>query len=94
MAEQATGAVEETGGTGSLAHGTGSLAPSTGHELEHNPGKPSSWVAMGVIVVGFLVGIPAMIPHPRWWLFWIGVGIVLVGCIMTVAVRTFRDDWY
>lgn len=87
MAEQATGAVEETGGTGSLAHGTG-------HAMEHNPGKPMSWVAITVIVIGFLVGGIAMVPHPTWWAFWLGVGIVLVGCIMTVVVRTFRDDWY
>ena len=87
MAEQATGAVEETGGTGSLAHGTG-------HELEHNSGKPASWVAVAVIVVGFIVGIPAMVPHMRWWLFWVGVGIVVVGCIMMAAVRTLKDDSY
>lgn len=87
MAEQATGAVEETGGAGSLAHGAA-------HELEHNPGKPMSWVAIGVIVVGFCVGIPAMVPHMRWWLFWVGVGIVVIGCIMTLVARTFRDDWY
>jgi hypothetical protein len=87
VAEQATGAVEETGGTGSPAHGTA-------HELEHNPGKPISWVATGVITVGFIVGIPAMVPHPVWWLFWVAVAIVVVGCIMTAAARTFHDDWY
>lgn len=87
MAEQATGAVEEAGGAGTLTHGAG-------HGLEHNPGKPMSWVAIGVIVVGFIVGIPGMVPHMRWWLFWLGVGIVVVGCVMTLFAKTFQDDWY
>jgi hypothetical protein len=94
VAEQATGAVEQTGGTGSVAHGAESLTHGTEHALEHNPGRPVSWVAVSVIVVGFIVGIPAMVPHMRWWLFWVGVGIVAVGIIMTAAVKTFRDDWY
>jgi hypothetical protein len=87
VAKQATGAVEETGGGGSLAHGTG-------HALEHNPGKPMSWVAITIIVIGFIVGGVAMVPHPTWWAFWLGVGIVVVGGIMTLLVKTFSDDWY
>lgn len=79
MAEQATGEVE--------AHGTG-------HALEHNPGKPMSWVAIAVIVIGFLVGGIAMVPHPTWWAFWLGVGIAVVGCVMTLFSKTFSDDWY
>ena len=93
MAEQASGAVAETGSAQSPAHGADQTL-GHGEHLGHNPGSPMSWVAVAVIVVGFIVGIPAMVPHMRWWLFWIGVGIVLVGCIMTAAVRTFRDDWY
>ena len=89
MAEQATGAVEETGGTTPVAHGA-----DAGHKFEHNSGKPLSWVAVGVIVVGFIVGIPGMVPHMRWWLFWVGVGIVVVGCLMTLFAKTFSDDWY
>ena len=88
MAEQATGAVEETGGTGSLAYDTGHV------QEHHNPGKPMSWVAVTIIVIGFLVGGIAMVPHPTWWAFWLGVGIAGVGCITMAAVRTFRDDWY
>lgn len=87
MAEQATGAVEETEGAGSLAHGAA-------HELEHNPGKPMSWVAIAVIVVGFLVGGIALVPHPTWWAFWLGAGIAAVGCVMVLFTNTFRDDWY
>jgi hypothetical protein len=87
VAEQVTGAVEETGAEGSLAYGTE-------HAVEHNPGKPMSWVAVAVIVVGFLVGGVALVPHPRWWMFWLGAGIAVVGCLMTVFSHTFADDWY
>ena len=79
MAEQASGTVEETGATGLPVHGTG-------HALEHNPGKPMSWVAVAVITVGFIVGGVALVPRPTWWAFWLGVGIAVVGCLMT-AVR-------
>jgi hypothetical protein len=34
-----------------------------------------------------------MVPHPTWWLFWVGTGIVVVGGIMATATRIF-DDWY
>ncbi len=87
MAEQATGAVESTGATGSLAHGTE-------HAMEHNPGKATSWAAIAVIVVGFVVGGVAMVPRPTWWAFWLGAGIAVVGCLMTLVAKTFTDDWY
>ena len=87
MAEQPSGTVEEAQGANSLAHGAA-------HEGEHNPGKPMSWVAISVIVVGFLVGGVALVPHPTWWAFWLGVGIAVVGCLMTLFSNTFKDDWY
>jgi len=79
VAEQATGSVEPRG---------------TGHALEHNPGRPISWVAITVIIIGFIVGGIAMVPHPTWWAFWLGVGIAVVGCIMTLFSKTFSEDWY
>jgi hypothetical protein len=87
VAEQASGTVEETSAAGSPAHGSG-------HALEHNPGKPMSWVAVAVITVGFIVGGVALVPRPTWWAFWLGVGIAVVGCLMTLFARTFTDDWY
>ncbi len=87
MAEQASGTVEETGAAGSPAHGTG-------HALEHNSGKPMSWVAIAVITVGFIIGGIAMVPRPTWWAFWLGAGIAVVGCLMTLFAKTFSDDWY
>lgn len=87
MAEQASGTVEETGATGLPVHGTG-------HALEHSSGSPKSWVAVAVITVGFIVGGVALVPHPTWWAFWLGVGIAVVGCLMTAFAKTFSDDWY
>ena len=87
MAEQASGTVEETGATGLPVHGTG-------HALEHNPGSRKSWVAIAVITVGFIVGGVALVPHPTWWAFWLGVGIAVVGCLMTAFAKTFSNDWY
>jgi hypothetical protein len=54
-------------------------------------GRPSSWLAVIVIWIGFGVGGAALVPTPKWWLFWTGVGIVAVGGIIALAVRIFDD---
>ena len=89
MAEQpASGTM--TGNTG--AHG---LDAQTGlshvHEAHH--GRPASWVCTSVVIVGFIVGGIALVPHPTWWLFWTGAGIVVIGAVIGAAVHIF-DDWY
>ena len=66
-------------------------AVSYGHEAHH--GRPASWVAVSVIIVGFIVGGVAMVPSPKWWLFWTGAGIVVIGGIMAAAAH-IMDDWY
>jgi hypothetical protein len=98
VAEQATsGTVAGPGDTGGT--GDGQLDAEVGVQLgpAHTPdahhGRRSSWVAVSVIIVGFTVGGVAMVPHPRWWLFWVGTGIVVIGAIMATATRIF-DDWY
>jgi len=81
---------DATGNTG--AHGLDAqTGMSYGHEAHH--GRPASWVAVSIIVVGFVVGGIAMVPSPKWWLFWTGAGIVVVGCIMAAAAHIL-DDWY
>jgi len=85
VAEQATGSVQGTGNAGTLAHAAAAS--------EHH-GRPISWVAISVIIVGFIVGGIAMVPHPTWWLFWVGAGIAIVGCIITLFAKTFSEDWY
>ena len=95
MAEQASsGTVTGTGDTGEHGLDAAIGGPlGSGHAPEGHHGRRSSWIAVSVIIVGFVVGGVAMIPHPRWWLIWIGTGIVVVGGIIATATRIF-DDWY
>jgi hypothetical protein len=81
---------DAAGNTG--AHGLDAqTGESYGHEEYH--GRPASWVASVTIIVGFIVGGIAMVPHPRWWLFWTGAGIVVIGGLYAAAIKIF-DDWY
>ena len=89
MAEQATGTVD-TGGSTAAAVG----AAHTAEHEEHNPGRPISWVSISIIIVGFVVGGVAFVPHPTWWLVYVGGAIAIVGCIMTAFAKTFSQDWY
>jgi hypothetical protein len=56
-------------------------------------GRPTSWVATCIIVVGFVVGGIALCVGPSWWLFWTGVGIVVLGGIFGASTH-MMDDWY
>lgn len=57
-----------------------------------NPrGKPASWAAVGIILVGFLVGGIGMVAGPIWWVFWVGVGIALAGMIFGAATGIMSD---
>ena len=91
MADQATGTVETSGGSAtavSPAHGTGA------QHLEHNPGRPISWVGTSIVIVGTIVGGAAFIPRITWWLFWVGAAIAIVGILVLAAARTVTTDWY
>ena len=91
MADQAApGTMANTGDTG--ARGLDAqIAPSYVHEAHH--GRPASWVAVSIIIVGFVAGGIAMVAGPAWWLFWTGSGIVVVGGIFALSSRIL-DDWY
>jgi len=59
-------------------------------------GRTVSWVAVGIIVLGFIVGGLALIfghGGPIWWLFWVGVGVAALGLLVSVATNMF-EDWY
>jgi hypothetical protein len=88
VAEQATGTVSGTGGSEVPA------VTLPGMEHGHHSGRPISWIAVTIIAVGFLVGGVGMVPHPTWWLFWAGVGIVVIGGIIALSAKTFAEDWY
>jgi hypothetical protein len=82
-----TGADADTGTSGV------DLLPGAPHEHEAHHGRPASWVAVSIIIAGFIVGGIALPVGPTWWLFWLGVGIVVVGSIFAASVHIF-DDWY
>ncbi len=56
-------------------------------------GRRVSWVAVSIIMVGFLVGGLALIFGPLWWLFWVGIGVVVVGGLIALSTDIF-EDWY
>ncbi len=92
MADQAAPrAMAEVGDTG--ARGLDArIGPSYVHEEAHH-GRPASWVAVSIIIVGFIVGGVALPAGPTWWLFWVGTGIVVIGGIFALSIRIL-DDWY
>ena len=56
-------------------------------------GRPISWAAVSIIVVGFIVGGVALIFGPMWPLFWACCGVAGFGGIVALASGIF-DDWY
>jgi hypothetical protein len=56
-------------------------------------GRPISWIAVTIIIVGFVVGGAALILGTVWWLFWAGLGIAAFGGIIAMATGIF-EDWY
>ena len=49
-----------------------------------------SWVACFVIIAGFIIGGVALI-YWNWPVFWVGVGVVVVGCVIAKAVNIMED---
>lgn len=78
---------------GTVARGPAAGAPGP-HPSFH--GRRISWIAVAIMMVGFLVGGLAMIfggGGPIWWLFWVGAGISVLGLLIMLATNTF-EDWY
>ena len=91
MADQvAPGTV--AGETGIESHGQAALHRDSSGQLVYH-GRTTSWVTTAIVFVGFTVGGIALPIGPVWWLFWTGVGIVVVGALYGAATRIF-DDWY
>lgn len=51
----------------------------TPHDAHGN--STAAWAAVAIILVGFTVGGIAMVLGPNWLLFWISVGIVVLGAL-------------
>lgn len=92
----------EQSGSGTLAQTPESIGPApeespTGHAAavahESFHGRPVSWVAVAIIIIGFVIGGLSLAPKPIWWLFWLGCGITAVGLIIG-AIAKMSEDWY
>jgi len=79
--------VGDTGARGLDAH----TGQPYGHEEYH--GRPVSWIAVTIIVIGFIIGGIALPIGPTWVLFWIGTALVVIGGIFAASIR-IMDDWY
>ena len=49
-----------------------------------------SWLACLVIIAGFVVGGVALVIW-NWPVFWIGVGVIVVGCVIARAANIMDD---
>jgi hypothetical protein len=54
-------------------------------------GRTRSWVAVGVIIAGFLTGGIALTIGPVWWLFWTGAGIAALGGLSAIFSDILAD---
>jgi hypothetical protein len=93
-AATAHGAVTATPNASAPAAATTNVAQLGPYPPFH--GRRVSWVAVSVIMAGFLIGgLSLVFGHhgPTWWLFWTGGGIAVVGVLMMLVTNTFQD-WY
>jgi hypothetical protein len=80
------------GGTELDPHGQARLTRDAGaHPGQH--GRTTSWVTTAIVFIGFLIGGIALPIGPNWVMFWVGVGIVVIGGLFGAVTRIF-DDWY
>jgi hypothetical protein len=70
-----------------------SQVPGTPTYFPSYHGRPVSWFAVTLIMVGFLAGGFALIFGPTWVVFWIGVGLAVLGGLVAAATN-IMDDWY
>ena len=70
-----------------------SQVPGTPVSFPSFHGRPVSWVAVSVIMAGFLVGGLALVFGPTWWLFWASLAVAAVGALLALGIGIF-DDWY
>jgi hypothetical protein len=88
----------DQGGSGTVAGvhagpGDPASVTVTGHTGEPFHGRPVSWVAVSIIVVGFIAGGLGLVFGPSWPVFWTGGGLVVLGGLLGLATGIL-NDWY
>jgi hypothetical protein len=81
---------------GSLAEQTAFVPQTAGTPVAYPPtyhGRAVSWVAVSIIVVGFVCGGLGLVVGPTWVVFWVGVGVAVAGGLLALATN-ISDDWY
>ena len=69
------------------------LAPASYTPPEPFHGRPVSWVAVSIVMAGFLAGGLGLVFGPTWWLFWAGGALVVIGGLLALGTHIF-EDWY
>lgn len=54
-------------------------------------GRPKSWLAVIIMVIGFCVSGVAMCFGPAWTAFWIGAAIIVVGGVLALVADIWND---
>ncbi|GAA2084585.1 HGxxPAAW family protein [Actinomadura alba] len=54
-------------------------------------GRPSSWLAVGIMIAGFTIGGAGLTLGPSWPVFWAGAAVVAIGGLIALAVGIFSD---
>jgi ABC-type transport system involved in cytochrome c biogenesis permease subunit len=67
--------------------------PDPGHTHASFHGRAISWVAVSVIMLGFVLGGFALVFGPTWVAFWVGAGLAAVGGLLALLTDIF-EDWY
>jgi hypothetical protein len=83
-------------GSAGLAEQTAFVPQTAGTPVAYPPpfhGRAVSWVAVSIVMAGFVCGGLALVFGPTWVAFWIGVGMVVVGGLLALATNIF-EDWY
>ncbi|WP_405144897.1 hypothetical protein OG589_43880 [Sphaerisporangium sp. NBC_01403] len=66
-------------------------APAQAHSGQSHAGRPTSWLAVTVILLGFTIGGIALVMGPNWFLFWTGAGVIAVGGVLALVFDIFSD---
>ncbi len=70
----------------------GTRPEDTGHRTGHTAGRPTSWIAVALIVTGFVVGgFGLLFLSPLPWLVWVGVALAVVGGVFGLVTGIMDD---